>query len=151
MPAPVRCEHQIARSHRNPLAIDNGVPTLSFDDQPQRCRRMAMRPRNLARLYDLDVGHERVAGDPGKLGVGEAQDPAFGLRGTYQFGGPHRLRAQVAPVPEIRHGSALRLDAYAAANPSWRHMLRAQLLVIAVQFFLRRLDIRELQHWRSSL
>ena len=37
---------------------------------------MAMRAGNLARYHDLDVGDERVAGHPGQVGVGEAQNPA---------------------------------------------------------------------------
>jgi hypothetical protein len=49
---------------------------------------MAMRPGNLTRHHDLDVGDERVARCLGKVGVGQAQNPAFGLLGSDQLGGP---------------------------------------------------------------
>ena len=110
-----------------------------------------MRPGNLARHHDLDVGDQRVAGDPGQVGVGQAQNPAFGLRGADQLGRPHRLRPQIPPVPQVGHGLAPRLDADAAADPGRRHMLRAQLRVVVLQLFWRRLDVGKLQHWRSSL
>src|SRR6202043_2538310 len=71
--------------------------------------------------------------------------------GSDQLGRPHRLWPQIAPVPQVWHGLALRLDADAAADPGRRHVLGAQLLVIALQLFLRRLDVRKLQHWKSSL
>jgi hypothetical protein len=60
---------------------------------------MTVGPGNLARHHDLDVGDQRVAGYPGQLGVGQAQNPAFGLLGADQFGRPYRLRAQLAPMP----------------------------------------------------
>ena len=82
VPAPVGGQDEIARVHRNALAIDDRVAAPSLDDQAQRRRGMAVGPGNLARHHDLDVGDERVAGDPGQFGVGQAQYPAFGLRGA---------------------------------------------------------------------
>jgi hypothetical protein len=49
---------------------------------------MAMCPGDLARHHDLDVGDERVARCPIQVGVGQAQNPAFGLLGSDQLGGP---------------------------------------------------------------
>src|SRR5689334_1935403 len=111
---------------------------------------MAMGPGNLARHHDLDVGNQRVAGDPGKTGVAEPQYPAFGLRGTDQLGRPHRLRLQIPPMPQVWHRRAVRLDTDAAADPGRRQVLRAQSVVVVLQLLLRRLDVRKLQHWRSS-
>ena len=60
---------------------------------------MAMRPGDLARHHDLDVGDERYAGWSWQVGVGQAQNPAFSLLGANQLGGPHGLRPQIAPTP----------------------------------------------------
>jgi hypothetical protein len=108
-------------------------------------------PGNLPRHDDLDVRDQRVAGYARQFGVGQPQNPAFGLRGPYQFGRPHCLRPQIPPVPDVGHGLAARLDADAAADPGRRDVLRAQLRVIILQLFWRRLDIRKFQHRRSSL
>ena len=103
---------------------------------------------DLARHYDLDVGDQCVAGrHPGELGVGQAQNPAFGLLGSDELGRPHRLWPQLAPMPQVRHGLAARLQADAAANPGRRHVLRAELRVVVLQLLWRRLDVRKLQHW----
>ena len=88
-----------------------------------------------------------LADTPEQLGVGQAQNPAFGLLGTDELGRPHRLRPQLAPVPQVRHGLAARLEADAAADPGRRHVLRAELRVVVLQLFWRRLDVRKLQHW----
>src|SRR5260370_40305544 len=112
---------------------------------------MAVGAGNLPRHDDLDVGNEGVAGYPGQFGVGQAQYPALGLLSTDQFGRPHRLWSQIPPVPKVWHSIAARLDADAATDPRRRHVLRLQLRVVVLQLFLRRLDVRKLQHWRSSL
>src|SRR5690349_11719621 len=87
---------------------------------------------------------------PNQFGVGQAQNPALGLLGADQLGRPHRLGPQIPPAPQVGHGLTLRFDADAAADPGWRNVLRAQLRVVVLQLFLRRLDVRKLQHWRSS-
>src|SRR5580693_4922261 len=136
----------MAREHRSPLAIDDGVAAPSLDDEAKRRAGMAMRSSDLARHHDLNVGDQRVAGYAGQLGVGKAQHPALRLRGAYQLGRPHRLRPQIAPVPEEWHRLALRLDTDAAADPGRCDVLRAQLRVVAIQLFRRGLDVGKLQH-----
>jgi hypothetical protein len=98
---------------------------------------MTMGPSNLAwHNHLLDVGDQRVAGrHPGNLGVSQAQNPAFSLLGTYELDRLYRLKSQILPAPQVRHGLAPRLDADAAADPGWRHMLRAELRVVALQLF----------------
>src|SRR6202035_1188528 len=126
-------ENEIARVHGDALAVYDRVAAASLDDQAKRRRGMAMGPGNLARHHDLDVGHERGAGYPGQVGVAEAQNPAFGLRGTDQLGRPPRLRAQIPPAPQVGHGLAPRLDADAAADLGRRYVLRLQLRVVVLQ------------------
>ena len=70
-----------------------------------------------------------------QVGVGQAQNPAFGLLGSDQFGGPHSLRPQISPAPQVGHGLAARLDADAAADPGRRYMLCAQLRIVVLQLF----------------
>jgi hypothetical protein len=109
---------------------------------------MAMGPGNLSGHHDLDIGHQRVAGRrAGQFGVGQAQNPALGLLGADELGGAHRLWSEIAPMPQVRHGLALRLAADAAADPGRRYMLRGELSVVVLQLFLRRFDVRKLQHW----
>jgi predicted nucleic acid-binding Zn ribbon protein len=49
MPAPRRRQHDVARQHRDALAVDRGIRTrVAFDDQPQGVRRVAMRTRVFA-------------------------------------------------------------------------------------------------------
>ena len=151
VPAPVGRQDKIARKHRNALAIHNGIAAPALDDQAKRRRGMPVGPGNLARHHDLDVGDERVTGHPRQLGVGQAQNTALGLLSAHELGRSHRLRAQITPVPQERYGLASGLDADAAADPGRRYVLRAQLHIIVLQHFLRRLDIRKLEHWRSSL
>jgi hypothetical protein len=147
---PIGREDEIAGVHRNAFTVHDRVAAPALDDQAKGRRRMAMGAGNLARHHDLDVGDERVAGYPGQVGVGQAQNPAFGLLGTDQFGRPHCLRSQFPPAPQVWHGFAPRRDADATANPGRRHLLRAQLRVVVLQLFLLRLDVRKLQHWRPS-
>jgi hypothetical protein len=110
---------------------------------------MAMGAGNLARHHDLDVGDERVAGRTRQFGAGQAQDPAFGLRGTDQLGRSHGLWPQISPMPQVRHGLAARLDADAAADPGRGDVLRAELRVMILQLFLRGLDVRNFQYPKS--
>ena len=110
---------------------------------------MAVSPGNLTRHDDLDVRDQRVAGDPGQFRVRQTQHPAFGLRGPHQLGRAHRLRPQILPMPHERHRLALRLDADAAADPGGGDVLGAQLRVVVLQLFWRRLDVRKLQHGDS--
>src|SRR6516165_9593120 len=147
VPGPVGGEDEIAREHREALTVNDRVAAAALDDQAKGRRRMAMGPSNLAWHHDLDVGDQCVAGrHPGQLGVGQAQNSAFGLLGTNELGRPHRLWSQIAPVPQVRHGLAPRLKADAAADPGRRHMLRAELRIVILQLFFGRFDVRKLQH-----
>ena len=136
-PRPIGRQDEIAPGHRHALTIDDGVAAAALDDQAKRRPGMPTGAGDLARHHDLDVGDERIAGDPGELRVGQAQNPAFGLPGPDKFGRPHRLRPQIAPMPQIRYPLALRFAADAAADPGRRDVLRPQLRVIGVELLRR--------------
>ena len=114
VPGPRGRDHEIARPHRGPLAVDRGVGALAFDDEAQRALGVAMAGRDLARQDELQAGEERMRDARGRVltqrRVLQNQHATLGLGRGDQTSRFHQHRADFVVVPQRRGLGRTRLD-----------------------------------------
>ena len=102
VPGPARRHDEVARTHRDALAVDRSIGTLALHDETQRVGCMAVRGGVLAGQDRLQPGVQGRCdeGRSGQHGVLEHQHSPLGLLSRDQLAGAHEEGPSVLPAPD---------------------------------------------------
>ncbi len=104
VPGPARRDDEVALVHQAFLAVDDGVGAVAFEHEAQRARRMAMRPRDLAGLQDLQrrgQGRRRAHAGIAQVRIIEGEDAALDRRHVLKRQRVVDQRLHRRPLPDI--------------------------------------------------
>ena len=125
MPGELGRENQITGLHDALLAVDRRVSTAALNDEAQRRRRMAVRPRVLAGLEVLEGNLDRVRGKGALLveaRVNQTHHAPLAIFEADHFARAHQTLVHVRPLPKTRLDGShrLRRQSFHAETPITR-------------------------------